>query len=346
MKRIRSLDLARGFTVLLIAPIHCMLLYSKPEVYTTLLGQIFAFIAEGPGAPLFMVLMGISFALKQGHRLSDVLKKAALLLLVGYGLNLIKFVIPYAGGWMPLGLQHDLGIPDRGGAWTLLGLGDILQFARPALLILYGVTRFRAYACIAVSLAISIIWMAPLVWDAQNSNAVLNYFLQLTSGQPPRAFFPFFPWLAYPLVGLAIGRAIRRDCRFHAQLVGQWGIALIGTGLIFDLLYPNIPQTTFYRSYPVDTAYHIGVVFLALYVWDVLCRYVKPNLCWRILTYSSKHITLIYLIQWVLISALLPVWGYQHLGLGATMLVILPITGTVYLLSALINAGCKQGFTI
>jgi hypothetical protein len=87
-------------------------------------------------------------------------------------------------------------------------------------------------------------------------------------------------------------------------------------------------------------------VFIALYCWDLLYRYVKPNHFFRVLTYSSKHITLIYLIQWVLISALLPVWGYQRFGLGVTMLVIVPITATVYLLSALINAGRRGGFSI
>jgi surface polysaccharide O-acyltransferase-like enzyme len=346
MKRIKSLDLARGFTVLLIAPIHSMLLYSKPEVYASLIGQLFAFIAEGPGAPLFMMLMGISFALKENHRFSDVLKKATLLLLAGYGLNLVKFVIPYTGGWMPIGLQHDLQVGDRRGAWTLLGLGDILQFAGPALLILYGITRFRSYACIAVTLAITITWMAPLVWDAHSRSPLLNYFLQLTTCQPPRTFFPVFPWLAYPLLGLAIGHVLKRDGPSCFGYVGRWGIALIIIGGIFHFVYPNIPETTFYRTYPTDTAYHIGIVFIALYLWDLLYRYVKPNPFFRVLTYSSKHITLIYVIQWVLISLLLPLFGYQTLSLFTTVLVMIPLTITVYIMSALINAGRKDGFTI
>jgi len=346
MKRIKSLDLARGFTVLLIAPIHCMLLYSKPEVYGTLLGQLFAFIAEGPGATLFMVLMGISFALKQHHTLSGVLKKAGLLLMAGYCLNLIKFVIPYEGGWMPLGLRHDLQIPDWGGVWMLLGLGDILQFAGPALLVLYGVTRFRFYACIAGALAISIAWMSPLVWDAHSTSPLLNYLLQLATGQPPRTFFPVFPWLAYPLVGLTIGHVLRRNGPGCFRFVGGWGLALIGIRVIFDWLYPNMPQRTFYRTYPVDTASHLGIVLLALYFWDLLYRYVKPNHFFRVLRYSSRHITLIYLIQWIVISLFLPLTGYQTLGLGATTLVIILVTVAVYFISALINAGRRDGFAI
>ena len=345
MKRIKSLDLARGFTVLLIAPIHCMLLYSKPEVYSTLLGQLFAFIAEGPGAPLFMVLMGISFALKEKHRFSNVAKKAALLLLAGYGLNLIKFVIPYIGGWMPSGLQHDLQVQSTGGVWTLLGLGDILQFAGPALLILYGVTRFRFYACIAGALAISIAWMSPLVWDSRSASPLLNYLLQLATGQPPRIFFPFFPWAVYPLVGLAIGCVLKREGPSCFSICGQWGIVLLAISMIFDWLYPNMPPTTFYRTYPVDTVCHIGIVLLALYAWDLLYRYVRPNLFFRVLTYSSKNITQIYLIQWVLIGLFLPFVGYQTLGLTVTVLLIVSLMALVYILSAFINASRKTGFT-
>ncbi len=347
MPRIKSLDLARGFTVLLIAPIHSMLLYSQPAVRFTLVGQLFAFIAEGPGAPLFMVLMGVSFALKPDHRFSDVLKKAALLLLTGYGLNFIKFVLPYEGGWMPAGLQHDLQVPDKRGAWVLLlGVGDILQFAGPALIVLYGVTRFRSYPCIAASLALSVAWMAPLVWDIHSRYPILNYILQLAAGQPPRTFFPVFPWLTYPLAGLTIGHLLRRDGPGCFRFLGAWGLALIGISIVFGFVYPNLPPTTFYRTYPVDTAYHLGIVLLALHFWDQIYRCVKLNHFFRILRYSSKHITLIYLIQWIVISLFLPLVGYQTLGTVATASVTLLVTVVVYFLSAFINAARNDGFSI
>ena len=61
MQRIQSLDLARGFTVLFMPSVHVVMLYSQPQVQQSLLGDILAFIAEGPGAQLFMLLMGVSF---------------------------------------------------------------------------------------------------------------------------------------------------------------------------------------------------------------------------------------------------------------------------------------------
>jgi uncharacterized membrane protein len=346
MPRVKSLDLARGFTVLCMVPVHSMLLYSKPEVYATLPGQILAFIAEGPGAPLFMLLMGISFALKEKPTLSDTLKKAALLLLAGYGLNFVKFVLPYEMGLMPVRLREYLQVPGRGAAWTLLGVGDILQFAAPALLLLYGVTRFRYYSRTALGLAILVCWLSPFAWDAHSSCPLHNYVLRLATGQPPRTFFPLLPWLVYPLVGLALGRFLKRDAAGCFKLCGGIGLGLIALDHIFQCAYPAVQAANFYRTYPHETMGHVGVVLLALYGWDLLHRFVKPNFCWRLLTYSSRHITQIYLIQWPLLFLLLPLIGYQRLGLTATMMLMLPITAAVYFISALINAGSKNGFTI
>jgi surface polysaccharide O-acyltransferase-like enzyme len=346
MPRIKSLDLARGFTVVMIVPVHTMLLYSKPEVYATLPGQLLAFIAEGPGAPLFMVLMGISFALKEQPTLSGTLKKAAALLLAGYGLNVIKFVLPYQMGLMPGGLQEYLQVPGKGAAWTLLGIGDILQFAAPTLLLLYSVTRFRYFSRMALGLAILVCWLAPFAWDAHSACPLLKYVWQLATGQSPRTFFPMLPWLVYPLVGLALGRFLKRDAAGCFKLCGGIGMTLIALDHMFQCAFPNIRATSFYRTYPHETMGHVGVVLVALYGWDLLHRFVKPNLFWRILTYSSQHITQIYLIQWPLLFLWLPVIGYQRLEWTATLFVMFPMTAATYFLSALINASTKNGLTI
>jgi len=343
MPRIKSLDLARGFTVLCIPAVHTILLYSQPSVRDTLPGQLLRFIAEGPGAPLFMLLMGISVALQREQPFQKILKKTVLLLAAGYGLNILKFLLPYAFGWLPADLLSELEVPANGGAWTLVGLGDILQFAAPALLISYGITRFRSYGCIAAALAISIAWMSPLVWDAHSPHPFINYLLQLATGQPPRTFFPLFPWLAYPLVGLAIGRTIRRDGKFHAAWVGQWGLFFLILHAIFQLAYPTMTATSFYRTYPMDTTEHLGVVMITLYIWDVLSRYVKGNVLFRILTYCSRNITQIYLIQWPLICWGLPLFGYQQLKELTTLFVTIGMTILTLVISLSISSLRPEG---
>jgi uncharacterized membrane protein len=340
MPRIKSFDLARGFTVLCMVPVHSMLLYSQPAVYPSLPGQLLAFVAEGPGAPLFMLLMGVNFYLHPPTR-EATLRKAGWLLMAGYGLNLVKFVLPYVLGCMPAGLRDDLQVPDTGGAFLLLGVGDILSFAALALLILYGVSRFRYSRYVAAGLALIICWVAPFTWDAHSPCPLLNYVLQLVTGHAPRTFFPLFPWLVYPLVGLALGREILRDARFDSRVFFQrsaWtGALLVLLSLFFSYGYPSLPAASFYRPWPHETMGHLGVVFLALAGWGLLDRFVTPNLFWRVLSYSSRHITLIYLIQWPLLFLWLPVVGYQRLDLPDTLLVMIPMTGATYFLSALLK---------
>src|ERR1700678_2424533 len=114
--RIKSLDLARGFTVLCMPAVHTVLLYAKPSGYATVFGQLLRFIAERPGAQLFMVYMGISITLSSKLTWEAVGKSSFLLLFAGYGLNIAKFVIPLKLGMLPASLENELGILDTSGA--------------------------------------------------------------------------------------------------------------------------------------------------------------------------------------------------------------------------------------
>src|SRR5690242_13320705 len=98
MKRIASIDLARGFTVLFIPAIHSVMLYSTLQVHQSAYGRLLAFIAEWPGAQILMLLMGVSFALSAKVSNKKVLLKALILLFIGYLMNYSKFVLPIQTG--------------------------------------------------------------------------------------------------------------------------------------------------------------------------------------------------------------------------------------------------------
>lgn len=172
IQRIPSLELARGFTVLMIAPIHTVMLYSEPAVHQTLMGKLLAFIAEGPGAQLFMLLMGLFFSLRQ-PTFKRIISRAALLLAIGYGLNTVKFVLPLSLGLLPQGFLDYLDI-EKGstGVLQLFLLGDILHFSALALCILYLVRKCHYYYYISLALSITICFLSPLFWDASSDNCV------------------------------------------------------------------------------------------------------------------------------------------------------------------------------
>src|SRR5690242_21472816 len=107
MPRIPSLDLARGFTVLVMPAVHVVMLYSHPEVRQSLPGVLLQFLAEGPGAQLFMLAMGVSIAVSKSLTAKKVLQRTVWLAAGGFFLNLFKFVIPLELGILPDALLDD-----------------------------------------------------------------------------------------------------------------------------------------------------------------------------------------------------------------------------------------------
>ncbi|SRR6266536_6114607 len=342
MQRVKSLDLARGFTVLMMAPVHTILLYSKPYVYDTLPGKLLAFIAEGPGAQLFMLIMGICFTFSK-HTIQSVLQRAFILLLAAYALNIFKFILPSFLYPMPIELLKELQVNnDFEGRMQMFLLGDILHFAALTLLILFFVSRLQHYYHYALYVAIFICFTSPFFWDAYCTNPAINYILQLTGGQPPRVYFPLLPWLVYPLVGLSIGYFFQTETKEIFLKLGIIGCLLVAGGYVLQHYFLNDPASSFYRTYPADTIQHIGIVLITLDLWELVERYVKPNYFFKLLSYSSLHITQIYCIQWILIFWLLPLFGYQQLDLIPSLFCIILTTIITYFLSFCLNVYGKR----
>jgi uncharacterized membrane protein len=348
MKRILSLDLARGFTVLLIAPIHTMLVFSRISERNTLLAQFLGFVAEWHGAQILMLIMGISFSLSEPFSKNQnglsVLKKAIGLSVFAYALNLFKFVIPHFFGWLPETMLTDLQVdPGIHGYTQLFLLGDILHFAALALIILFIISKCNSSQNLLLYLAIIICLLAPIFWDASSDNAIINYGLQLLGGQPPRVFFPLLPWLAYLLLGYCIGQIIQKE----KQCLGFDSFWIVGIGLIlisFILKYflHDSGFSSFYRTTPLDTLIHIGYVLTMLSIWHWISRNVKPNYLFRLFTYCSRRITQIYIIQWILICWMIPLIGYQQTGFLCSVFLIFTTSLITLSFSLLIDLAKSQ----
>ena len=284
MKRIQSLDLARGFTVLMIAPIHTVMLFSELSVRNTLPGALLAFIAEWQGAQILMTVMGISFSYSKNQAPEFVFKKAVWLAAIGYGLNIFKFIIPHLFGWLPQGLLGLLQTdPGMHGYTQLFLLGDILHFAAFSLIILLFISMFRSSEKIACWLAIVICFAAPLFWDANSDNSIINYALELLGGQPPRVFFPLLPWLVYPLLGLAIGKTIgQKETLVGFDSFWMPGFFLLILGLAIKYCIRDQGFSSFYRTAALDTLIHVGCVLMTLSAWHWISLLVKPNYLFRL----------------------------------------------------------------
>lgn len=338
--RIISFDLARGFTVLLMPMIHVVMLYSTIPVQQSLLGDILGFIAEGPGAQLFMLLMGVNFSLRKKAKLSAatgggcrqemtaVLQRTFYLLLAAYLLNFFKFIVPLGLVLLPENLLQELQIQnDFRAAQFFFLIGDILHFAAIAYLVLYVVTRSRYYPYIALLLAIAIVFLSPSIWDLKTGIAFVDQVLVLFNGHPPQTFFPVFPWLVYPLIGLTLGFLLKTNhTEYILRKTGIAGIAFIIISLSFPATTTITEWLSFYRTAPADTIFHLGFVLLWLSIFHWLSRKLKPNPIFQLLRFCSRHITAIYILQWILICWCLSITGYLQLDLTYSLIWMTGIT--------------------
>jgi hypothetical protein len=339
MSRIRSLDLARGFTVLCIPAIHSMLLYSQSSVRTSVMGYLLKGIAEGPGAQLFLCLMGMYLAFSESIDRKQILKKALLLLLGGYALNALKFVLPFEAGVIPQELLSDLQMANDSNAWwRLLLIGDILQCAAICLVFIYVVRQCRRHHLIALLLASMIMIVGPWTWEWQVDNLIVSYGWQLFNGRPPQVFFPLFPWLVYPLCGVAIGYYLRINEKETFDWLREISLILLMLYIVYRCIVPGMQPASFYRTAAPETLFHVAVVLITLYVWHWLDGHVQRNHFFMLLEYSSKRITRLYIIQWIVIMWLLPVTGYQEHELGVSTVLSIFTTGLTYIFSCIIDA--------
>lgn len=329
MKRIQSFDIARGFTVLLMPSIHVAMLYSKLEIQQSWLGKILAFIAEGPGAQLFMLLMGVSFLMSTHINKEYVLKRSLLLIIAAYTLNTAKFIIPLFLGWMPQKLLTELNLENNYTAYPFFFLlGDILHFAAIAFPILFLVYKLKHFQYWSIVIAIAVIIVSPFVWDSKTGIKDIDYVLTLLGGHPPNAFFPVFPWLAYPLIGLTLGYYIKKnETTIVLNIAGLIGIILIIASCLSPYTtHPSPDYLPFYRTEAPDTVFHVGFVLVWLCCIHWLTKIIPANPFFRLLTFCSKNITLIYIIQWIIICWGMKLSDYMQLRMEATLIYMIVVT--------------------
>ena len=331
--RYRELDLARGFTVLLMPAVHVTMLYGNEQVYSSSWGYLLNWLASMPGAQLFMLLMGMSFTFSADRKSPrSILLKTGRWLLLSYTLNFLKFIVPALAGWLPTAFYASLALSKGTAAgFRLLLVGDILQLAAISLALIYLVNRFVLLKKIAPAIVLALIFISPVLWHLHTNNPFLNEFISLVTGNDPLVFFPVFPWLLFPLMGLLLGQRLR-----EGSLNYGW-LSLAGLGLML----PEISLHGFhftlienlYRPTPVQALFHLGFCFLWLGSCKCMAGISSHSAGFRLLNFCSQHITLIYCIQWTAIFWCIAIVPYRGLSLFETVCMSVALSGIIFILT-------------
>lgn len=329
MKRVLYLDMCRGFTVLFIPIIHCVMLYSKIEVHHSWPGQVLAFIAEWPGGQVFMLMMGMWMA-KSNKPLEYHVQRATLLLGCGYLVNAVKYVLPEELGVLPESFIIKNHFSEERLLLDLYTIGDIMHLSCIAMIIAAVIKGLKGSVIIASLLLVVVVCFSPIFWDLHSDNFILQHLLNLIGGHPNKAFFPVFPWMVFVLAGFVIGGLMGESNRSMATMFFAGAVLLI----IGFVMPGNNSSYGFYRTDTAGTCMHLGFVLMWLPFWRLIAPMVSQFVSLSVtMKFCSKHITAIYFIQWVVVAWLFPIIGYRTLGLWQSLTIGIIVSAIVFALT-------------
>jgi uncharacterized membrane protein len=289
------LDWVRGLAVLVMIQAHVLDSWTRADVRDT---SAFAWsmIVAGFGAPLFLLLAGVSVALSAGskwRRTGDesaaamaVVKRGAWIFLLAFLFRIQAWIL----GWGP--------------PRTLLKI-DILNIMGPSIIVaaaLWGAFRGRVQRSVAFATAATALSLiAPIVRSAALLDALPNaleaYLRPLTGSSS----FCFFPWAGFVFAGACIGvlvdAARTPDAESH---LNRW-FAATGFGLAVcayaaSFLPTAYAHSEFWGGSPAFFALRVGVmtaVIAVAYWWERLL--VTPS--WSPMEQLGRSSLFIYWIH-------------------------------------------------
>ncbi|MBN1342858.1 MAG: DUF1624 domain-containing protein [Phycisphaerae bacterium] len=295
--RIAFLDLARGLAIFFMIMQHAMLIYGIKEGRSSPLGMIVLLSGTGPAAPVFMLIMGVFFVRPKTAGLRYGLVRGLKLIALGYLLNLLRFSIPVL-----IRARSGLGTDDINLALSHFFAVDILQMAGLSLMIMAIIRQYAPRPLIWLALAAAVALVSPLLWGRFQDYPPLA----LLWGKGTYVYFPLFPWVIYPLVGMFYSRFLTpgRDLRpvmKRTALVGV-GILVVGVVAWVLLLHTIYGVGDYHRNNLGDHLLTLGFVFVWLPFWWWVVEKLPGIPLFRLLYYWSRHVTAVYFIQWVLIG--------------------------------------------
>ena len=271
----------------------------------------------------FVFLMGIFIALAGNKNLSLSIKRGVILFLAGYILNFFRSSLPM---WLSLefGLvtQEELG--DGNPIYELLVV-DILQFAGIAFIICSLLHHYLPNPKYWLLIALGIAFVSPYTWDTYTGHVFIDEILKLFAGNIVEgAFFPQLPWLAYVLSGMAFGHWLKQADDLNRFLKkSAWfsfAVTLVGVGIILTNIDYHSGESM--RAGPGGVIAISGFTALTIFLFNVIVEKVPHNPVFGFWYTWSKHITIIYVVHWLLIGWGLMYFGFRTLS-GAEFLVTL-----------------------
>jgi uncharacterized membrane protein len=263
--RNKTLDILKGVAIVLMVQVHCYGWWLDPSLRALPLFTISLVLGWFAG-PLFLFSIGCALALsvQRRHRAGQscgaitfhVLRRAALIFLGGYVLNAVTFAGTARSNIQSVGVLQCIGI------------SIVVSYAA-----LCWLPRWTASL-----LAIAVVLLTPLLRAADLFSE--SPVQALLVNVPYDSNYALFPWVAYALIGVDVGRLLTRSDE-HCRQLGTWlrrlmivgapVACLCGTHVaryILALSGGRFPteadvQIPFWYPFPTFSFFHCGCLLVA-----------------------------------------------------------------------------------
>lgn len=281
-------DIARAIAVFLMIFQHLWLVVLSGFANNPLLDFFIFLSGTFLVAPVFLFIMGANIVASRKNKAPQLFVRGLKFLVVGYALSFFKF-------FLPLFLLQKFGL--------IVDLENII-YKIPLLgyLLEFDILQIAGFALITIALLKKLKIKTDIYLIIAFIVALISPFLSSFFGTEKYIIFPFFPWIFYPLLGYYFGNALQKtenkrhfylDCLRKIIPVFFLGIVFLffGSGADFSYSHHGTGLCFLFAS--------IIVVWLAF--WALNYQKLKTKTI-NILTFFSKKVTIIYIVQWLVIA--------------------------------------------
>jgi uncharacterized membrane protein len=303
-------DFLKGIAVLLMIQVHVAEIMLNTQSSSDWVRQMALFFGGLPAAPIFMVIMGYYMAKSKSTGWAFLARALRLFgggLLLNLGLN-FTFLL---NQWVE-------PVPFEGySPWQYLLGVDILLFAGLATLIIGLLKKLNIHhPSFWMGMAVFAVLVAQFLPTYANASSLEGYSMAFIAGTSFWSYFPLFPWLAYPLTGVAFANYQSSYSNLPSFVRQTLGFLALGYFVWQFSLGFNV-------SIDLPTYYHHGLQFYlwalaGMGIWAIVAKFLLEHsgngFIFRQVSRIGKRVTVIYVFQWLLIGNLASLGWYKTLS--------------------------------
>ena len=296
--RAQTADMLKGIAVLLMIQVHILELFATDYIYNSTLGKVLLFLGGPPVAPIFMIVFGY-FIFSPQKTITQLVWKGIKIFILGMLLNLALNFNLIISVWQKK-LQADI--------WPYVFGVDILQFAGISLI---TIALLKHIVQKHFSLTLSIIFLSAFLGNfllcyVPENNTIL-FLSAYFYGSTDWSYFPLFPWLAYPLAGIALYQL--QQSKYVAFFNLSKTKIVVGSVLLLLLVLTYKHGVSV--SINLSSYYHHGILFFiwvmafCLFYGSVIHEvnhWVGETMMMKYIKWLGKNVTILYVIQWIIIG--------------------------------------------